>query len=311
MTSQTLRSTLVNRLIIILTEDISISETWLIPLSHTIIERYKKLKPDVAPDQEDMRDLATLIYHYCEAKKSRLGSNVNNFYTNYQSLQSEEKYRKFFPEKGETLDSLLQKNDDKDLERRMRIFKFISPTKEQNQTNEHIKICKDKLVPFLQQKMDALGEEHANLKNFVTILLQRFKNMSHKERPRYVFDALFIYIYQDVLDFKKTCPSVDHKVITDTFEKVRMQILIDEDVKIDEFVKDMHTSSKRRDDHAKLYFRTVGAHIENECPLFKFKVFKDKYEEFYESQIKGYLEFAEKYVKVKHLGKDQSEEFVK
>lgn len=156
-----------------------------------------------------------------------------------------------------------------------------------------------------------IGEEHANLKNCVTTLLQRFKNMSHKERPRYVFDALFLYIYRDVLDFKKPSHSVDQRIITDTFEKVRKQIINDEDIKIDDFVKDMHTSSKRRDNHAKLYFRTVGAHIENECPLFKFKVFKDKYEEFYASKIKGYLEFADKYVKVKYLGKEESEEFVK
>lgn len=127
MTSQTLRSTLVNRLIIILTEDISISDAWLIPLSHEIIEKYRILTPDTPPDQEDLRDLSSLIFLYCLSKKSRLGSNVNNFYQNYLSLAKNDDYKKYFPGEGETLDSLLNKNDDADLERRMRVFKFISP----------------------------------------------------------------------------------------------------------------------------------------------------------------------------------------
>lgn len=49
--------------------------------------------------------------------------------------------------------------------------------------------------------------------------------MTHKERPRYVFDALKIYIYRDVIDFKKSAPTVDQSVISETFFKIRDQII--------------------------------------------------------------------------------------
>ena len=57
------RTNLVNRLIVILTEDISISESYLVPISEKTLLNHEKACEN--PDKEDVSDLVVLIYLYC------------------------------------------------------------------------------------------------------------------------------------------------------------------------------------------------------------------------------------------------------
>jgi hypothetical protein len=74
-----IRSNVLNRLIIILVEDISILEAHLIQKSYDVLERLRYTEGEVT-GEVDISELVELIYEYCRAKKSRLGSHVNNFY---------------------------------------------------------------------------------------------------------------------------------------------------------------------------------------------------------------------------------------
>ena len=142
-----IRSTIINRLIIILTEDISINESHLIPRSHHVLERFRTDASKEIPDKVDVEDLVMLIYDYCEAKKSRLGSNIVNFYTFNKSVD----YPDRFPASGETFKSLLQTClSETDLEKRLKIFKFICKSSDLVKTKSH---CKDFIIPSLQSEL--------------------------------------------------------------------------------------------------------------------------------------------------------------
>ena len=77
-TSHYYRTNLVNRLIVILTEDISLSESYLVEISEKILLEHAKV--DANPDRVDVSDIVKLVYLYCKAKKSRWGSHITNFY---------------------------------------------------------------------------------------------------------------------------------------------------------------------------------------------------------------------------------------
>jgi hypothetical protein len=87
------RTNLINRLIVILTEDISISESYLVEISEKTLLKHSKV--DANPDKVDIKDLVELVYLYCEAKKNRLGSHLNNFYNPHG--QNKKKYPERFP----------------------------------------------------------------------------------------------------------------------------------------------------------------------------------------------------------------------
>jgi hypothetical protein len=57
------RTNLINRLIVILTEDISISESYLVEISEKTLKNHEKVGDD--PDKVDISDLVELIYLYC------------------------------------------------------------------------------------------------------------------------------------------------------------------------------------------------------------------------------------------------------
>ena len=63
MPEQGKRTNLINRLIVIISEDISIDEFWLLEKSETILLKYSQLSQE--PDLEDVRDLVELIFDYC------------------------------------------------------------------------------------------------------------------------------------------------------------------------------------------------------------------------------------------------------
>ena len=62
----------------ILTEDVSYIEAWLIPFSHQVLEKFRTIKDD--PTNDDIYDLVLLVYYYSKAKKSRMAEEVNHFY---------------------------------------------------------------------------------------------------------------------------------------------------------------------------------------------------------------------------------------
>ena len=68
------RSNHLNRIVCILTEDISISEAHLIPYVNTILSKYRN--EAASPDQEDFREIIEMLYQLCKAKKGRIGSHV-------------------------------------------------------------------------------------------------------------------------------------------------------------------------------------------------------------------------------------------
>ena len=78
MPKKGIRSNHLNRIVCILTEDVSIKEVYLVKKTYEVLSKYRH--DAVAPDQEDFREIIELLFLLCRAKKSRLGSHVLAFY---------------------------------------------------------------------------------------------------------------------------------------------------------------------------------------------------------------------------------------
>ena len=84
------RTNLLNRLVVIVTEDISIGEWFLLAESERVVEDFKL--PEERPDQVDIKRLVNLIYMLCQARKGRIGSHLLGFY-------GDPKFKQAFPER--------------------------------------------------------------------------------------------------------------------------------------------------------------------------------------------------------------------
>ena len=83
MPAKAKRSNHLNRIWCILIEDISFGEWNLVARTQKTLSKYRN--DAVLPDREDLRELIELIYLFCKAKKSRIGSHINAFYTKRES----------------------------------------------------------------------------------------------------------------------------------------------------------------------------------------------------------------------------------
>ena len=71
------------------------------------------------PGEDDLKELMELIFHYCQAKKSRMESHIFSFYINSR-FKSE--YPDQFPKSGETFEGMLDNCLKYDLEERIKIL---------------------------------------------------------------------------------------------------------------------------------------------------------------------------------------------
>lgn len=72
------RTNLVNRLGLYPTEDISISESYLVKVSEQTLKNHSQVGD--TPDKVNVLDIVVLIYLYCIAAKGRFGSHLHNFF---------------------------------------------------------------------------------------------------------------------------------------------------------------------------------------------------------------------------------------
>ena len=91
--------------------------------------------------------------------------------------------------------------------------------------------------------------KNEKLKKAVEILIERFNFLKNQgERPYYVWHAVYLWVFRDIIDWEKSVPDSDQKEMFSTFERVKSQILENSKVKVDDFVLDMHTGSNGRSD---------------------------------------------------------------
>ena len=126
---------MINRLIVIVTEDIAIEEMEVLLISEEHLKPY--LLPEEKPEQAELKKLVELVYVYCNCKKGRIGSHLKSFYGH---TKNREKYPERYYEKKIDKFNLKHvknlKNDEN--EERLKIFesvivsevKFLENTKE-------------------------------------------------------------------------------------------------------------------------------------------------------------------------------------
>lgn len=269
------RTNLLNRLIIITTEDVSIGEWRRLIKGFELIEIIKNKKID-DPTIDDCYELVYLTWLLCSGKKSRLGSHyLNCFYKNLQKENSQNKFKDYFPLdtsfKSMDFSDYLKKEMIKSHEERLKIFNFIT------------KLSDDGLY----KKITSLKISHNQLlSSCISILLNRYKTLKHMERPRYLHHALLLIIFEDKIDWNEEYNQIvpNDIYLKEVFEKVLSQINNNEIIVPDEYCLDMHTKSKNRTDEDKHKFRIEGAFVENEDERFLYKVYKEYYERFYSSK---------------------------
>ena len=128
-----------------------------------------------------------------------------------------------------------------------------------------------------------LGRDMAavqQMRQAVKILLTNFKELSHKERTRYVYDALFLWVFRDKIEWKKLENLADreHLLIEKVFLDTKNKILSNQKVQPDDFCLDFHAGTQKKTTETMINFRQVGAQVHNECPLFTIPFFKNYYE---------------------------------
>ena len=103
MPTKAKRSNHLNRLVCIITEDISKSEAHLIPYAHRVITQYRNEAKQ--PDLENLRDIVELLYRLCQAKKSRLGSHIESF---YRQARNKQQFPERYPNGSESFEWMLR-----------------------------------------------------------------------------------------------------------------------------------------------------------------------------------------------------------
>ena len=257
MNAKFARTNMINRLTVIVTEDVSPSEWWLVLKSDFLLHKIKKYPLEYFK-KADIKEIVQLLYYLCQAKKSRINSHLNRFY----AVESRKKpYPERFPSEKETLESYIGK---KELaEERCKAFSFV------------MRMTEEKLKAYLEK----FTTKNQKLKECIYVLIDRYKTLKHKERPRYLHHAFLLILFEDLLDWKFKPQEPEEGYLAGELKKVQEWINKDEKIVPDDYCLDIHTKRKKKTFDDIHEFRNSGAHVENPCELLTFKFFKEFYEQ--------------------------------
>jgi len=259
-----IRSNMINRLLVICSEDIGIAEWWLPAEIFKLYTLWQKHRL-ATESQKYLIEMVNLLVH---SKKLRLISDLKSVY-NLRPYYMKD-LKKLAPLHKLAVEdlalpsdasispqgwyALLQNND-------INLFIPVSMLMEQtdwkkNCTKIWKELLKSNVNPQIKPQVEALN--------------QIYKKMTHAERPIYLYHALLLVLNQNRFNYSlagSTALPINSNPYTDH-----------QKIELDSYVHDIHTGKKVGNDLAR--FALEGAFVENECTEFFWPEARDAYIKF-------------------------------
>jgi len=117
--------------------------------------------------------------------------------------------------------------------------------------------------------------EYEFVRDTVSALEFFFKKMTHKERPIYLYHAVLLLIRRNEIDWGSIDPGIDTPIAD--INKLYSDHRTGGQMRIDDYILDLHTHRGKRSDNCLEKFALEGAYVENE----NVKFLRQDYREIY------------------------------
>jgi len=102
-----------------------------------------------------------------------------------------------------------------------------------------------------------------------------YKRMGHREKPIYLYHAVFLLVRRNEIDWDSEPPGIDTPMAY--VAKLYVDHLRGDKMKIDDYVHDIHTRGGKRGPDSMRKFAVEGAFVQNENKQFLNKEYRDIY----------------------------------
>lgn len=299
--AQRLRTNLINRLVVMMSEEISISAWWM-PLK--VSELYRKWVNNRG-NTTSRKYLIDLYLYLTSQKMIRLISDVHAVYQlleyakpkkisgielKHIQKKIELKYPHLYKDQGTVgkvkwtistgqYQSILQPcidgiiyNLETGSDHAFYWIKKLNDGAKQNGIQKHkiAKIVWKLLYSFIDRK-----NEYEFVRDQICALEEFYKRMTHKEKPIYLYHAVLLIVRRKEIDWTSTPPSINTEM-TD-INRLYREHLKNGRMKIDDYIMDLHTLGGKKVGNCLENFALEGALVKNENEKFLNKDYREIY----------------------------------
>jgi hypothetical protein len=117
--------------------------------------------------------------------------------------------------------------------------------------------------------------EYEFLRETILALQKFYRKMTHKEKPIYLYHAVLLLVRRKEIDWTSQPPSIDTPFAD--VENLYRDHLRGGKMKMDDYVLDLHTKKGKKGDHCLEKFALEGAYVENENDKFRREDYRELY----------------------------------
>ncbi|MFN2127473.1 MAG: hypothetical protein ACK2TU_06400, partial [Anaerolineales bacterium] len=299
--AQRLRTNLINRLVVMMSEEVSISAWWM-PLK--ILELYQKWVNNRG-NTTSRKYLVDMYLYLTSQEMIRIISDIHSVYqlldyakpkkmsdTELKQIRKrlEKKYPHIYKDQGKVgkvkwtistgqYQSILQPCIDGivyNLEIGSdNIFYWIKKLNDYAKQHGIPKYKCTRIVWELLYSFIDRNKEYAFVRVVICALEEFYKRMTHKEKPIYLYHAVLLIVRRKEIDWTSTPPAIDTNM-TD-INRLYSEHLKDGRMKIDDYIMDLHTRGGKKVDNCLENFALEGARVKNENKKFLNKDYREIY----------------------------------
>lgn len=287
-----LRSNMINRLIVIMSEEVSIANWWLPIKIHELYVKwqnerysmddnygrktlYKMYKYLIDSNKiriiSDYRSVFILPTYYKKEKDMKLLiSKHNELVKNYKGM-----YEKLYGENYcnvdiEILKKLIIEHLDNCNDNIFIIMRDIFLHKSEKELKIKVNIIWDILKTYCKTNI-----KNDKITSVINSLEFFYKKMTHQEKYIYLYHAILLIINRNIVDFSNEI--YDLQIDNDTINKLYNEHINNKIIEIDEYIKDIHTKNKKNIKDGLTKFAIEGAYVKNEDKKFLNDEYRDIY----------------------------------
>ncbi len=117
--------------------------------------------------------------------------------------------------------------------------------------------------------------EYEFVRETISALEEFFKMMGHQEKPIYLYHAVLLLIRRDEIDWSSTDPAIDTPVAD--VDRLYRDHLAGAKMPVDDYILDLHTHGGKRSCNCLENFALEGAYIKNENVKFLHREYREIY----------------------------------
>ena len=117
--------------------------------------------------------------------------------------------------------------------------------------------------------------EYEFVRETISALQELFKRMGHREKPIYLYHAVLLLVRRNEIDWGSKAPNIDTPV--DDVERLYRDHFSGGKMPVDDYILDIHTRGGKRSGHCLENFALEGAYIENENINFLRREYREIY----------------------------------